>query len=297
MKDENGMVVVRTVRQLRDMLRSPRRAGKRIGLVPTMGAFHAGHIALMSAARAQCDVLIVSLFVNPTQFGDPSDLANYPRNDARDETVARNANVDFLFVPSVGEMYPTGFNTTIEVGDVTAPLEGAARGPAHFHGVATVVAKLFNIVQPQIAYFGQKDAQQTVVIRKMVRDLNLPAEITICPTVRESDGLAMSSRNARLSGAARARASALYQALQMVVELASETQTNAPPQELARVLNLARKFLAERGIAETDIEYLAAVDPETLHPVTSLDGRTLVAIAARVGGIRLIDNIIVTRIL
>ncbi|MGZ4174473.1 MAG: pantoate--beta-alanine ligase, partial [Solirubrobacteraceae bacterium] len=197
------MRTVRTVAELRAALAGPRRAGHSIGLVPTMGAFHEGHLSLMRRARRDCDEVVVSLFVNPTQFDDPGDLSAYPREETRDAALAEDAGVDYLFAPAALEVYPPGFATTVSVGDVTEVLEGAHRGRGHFDGVATVVTKLFNMVAPDIAYFGQKDAQQAVVIRRLVRDLDMPVRIEICPTVREPDGLAMSSRNEHLAGGER----------------------------------------------------------------------------------------------
>lgn len=287
------MIVVRTIAELRRELQQTRVAQKRIGFVPTMGAFHDGHLHLMRTADEECDLTVVSLFVNPTQFGDPSDLANYPRNDARDEALAESAGVDVLFVPSIPEMYPQGFDTSIDVAGVTEPLEGAARGVAHFRGVATVVTKLLNIVQPHVVYFGQKDAQQTVVVRQLIRDLNLPVDVAICPTVREHDGLAMSSRNVRLSAEARKVAVALSEALSLIEERCADGEMLT-----AALLYEARAHLAARGIANDDVEYFSAVDSLTLHDVSTVDltlkhAPTLFAVAARVGGVRLIDNVIV----
>ncbi len=282
------MRVVRSIPDLRAALDVERRAGRRIGLVPTMGAFHEGHLSLMRRARVECAVVVVSLFVNPAQFGDPADLAAYPRDDARDEELARATAVDLLFIPAVEEMYPAGFATTVEVRGVTEPLEGEARGLAHFRGVATVVAKLFQIVQPDVAYVGQKDAQQALVIRHLVRDLDIPVHIEVCPTVREADGLAMSSRNVRLSPPARARAAGLSEALRAV-----EAEVKAGKRSTAELVNGARAVLVARGIGAGDVEYLAVVDPETLAPLSVIETRALVAIAARVDNVRLIDNTIV----
>lgn len=282
------MHVVRTIHQLRVALDPERRAGRSVGLVATMGAFHEGHLSLMRRARVACDVVVVSLFVNPAQFTDPADLAAYPRDDARDEALARAEGADLLFVPSAEEMYPPGFATTVEVHGVTEPLEGEARGTAHFRGVATVVSKLFQIVDPDVAYFGQKDAQQAIVIRHLVCDLDMPVRIEVCPTVREADGLAMSSRNVRLSPAARARALGLHEALR-AVESAIEGGTNSAVELVA----CARAALAARDIADADIEYLAVVDPETLKPVNIVERNALVLVAARVENVRLIDNALV----
>jgi pantoate--beta-alanine ligase len=207
------MKTIRTVAELRAALAVPRRSGERIGLVPTMGAFHDGHLALMRQARRESDVVVVSLFVNPTQFNETKDLNAYPRDEARDAELALSAGVDYLFAPSAEEVYPPGFATKIHVSGVTELLEGASRGPAHFDGVTTVVTKLLNMVAPDTAYFGQKDAQQALVIRRLVTDLDIPVQIEIAPTVREADGLAMSSRNVRLSPEERDRATALHRAL------------------------------------------------------------------------------------
>ncbi len=207
------MRIVRTVAEVREALREPRERGERIGLVPTMGAFHAGHLALMRAARESCDVVVVSLFVNPAQFNASDDLARYPRDERRDADLAERAGVDVLFAPSAEELYPVGFDTWIEPGELATVLEGAAR-PGHFRGVATVCAKLFAIVEPDVAWFGRKDAQQVAVIRRMVTDLNLPLEIAVVPTVRDDDGLALSSRNVLLTAPQRAAALALPRALE-----------------------------------------------------------------------------------
>ena len=197
------MRTVRTVAELREALARHRRADRTIGLVPTMGAFHAGHLTLMRRARADTDVVVVSLFVNPTQFRPGEDLSAYPRDEAADAAEAAALGVDLLFAPAPEEVYPAGFATDVRVATVTEPLEGAARGPEHFHGVTTVVTKLFNMVSPDVAYFGQKDAQQVAVIRQLVRDLDIPVRVEVCPTVREDDGLALSSRNRYLEGPAR----------------------------------------------------------------------------------------------
>jgi pantoate--beta-alanine ligase len=276
---------VRTVAELRDAVREARRGGARIGLVPTMGAFHDGHLELMRRAREQSGFVIVSLFVNPTQFNDAADLARYPRDEARDAELARSVGVDVLFAPPVDEVYPGGFATSVQVAGLSEPLEGTMRGPGHFRGVATVVTKLLNMAQPDDAYFGQKDAQQALIIRRLVRDLDIPAHIEICPTVREPDGLAMSSRNVRLDETARRRAPALSRALRGVEAAVAEGEHDA-----GRALAAGEAILAEAGIAP---EYFAAVSADTLEPVARLAGETLVAIAATIGGVRLIDNVLV----
>src|SRR5215472_9379199 len=207
------MITFRTVADVRAAVSQARRAGASIGLVPTMGAFHEGHLSLMRRARERCDRVVVSLFVNPAQFNEQADLDRYPRDERRDAALAAQAGADFLFAPPVDQVYPPGFATTVSVAGLTETLEGAERGRGHFDGVATVVTKLFNMVSPDVAYFGQKDAQQVAVIRQLVRDLDMPVQIEVCPIVREPDGLAMSSRNVRLSGNERERATALHRAL------------------------------------------------------------------------------------
>ncbi|MEA2333009.1 MAG: pantoate--beta-alanine ligase [Thermoleophilaceae bacterium] len=280
------MKTVRSVSDLRAALAPERRAGRTIGLVPTMGFFHDGHLALIRRAREQCDVVVVSLFVNPAQFGAGEDLDAYPRAEARDEALADTAGVDVLFVPPVAEVYPPGFDTTVTVGGVTNVLDGAPeqRGPGHFAGVTTVVAKLFNMAGPDVAYFGQKDAQQALVIRTMVRDLDIPVRIEVCPTVRDADGLALSSRNAYLSGDERGRALGLSRALR-----AAEAEVAAGRLDAAAVLAAAREQLNAHGIEPEYLELRSAAD---LSPVERVNGSTLLAVAARIGRARLIDNTI-----
>ncbi|HEX2102107.1 MAG TPA: pantoate--beta-alanine ligase [Solirubrobacteraceae bacterium] len=279
------MRTVRTVAAVREALRAPRREARTIGLVPTMGALHEGHLSLIRAARAASDVVVVSLFVNPTQFNDPADLDSYPRDEARDAGLAQRAGADLLFAPPVAEVYPEGFATTVRVAGLTEHLEGAHRGTAHFDGVATVVAKLLNMVAPDAAYFGQKDAQQVAVIRRLVRDLDLPVRVETCPTVREPDGLALSSRNVHLRGADRERALALKRGLDAA---AAHAVGERDPQAIARA---GRAAMAELGV---EPEYFAVVRPDDLRPVQALDdqGEVLVAVAARIGPTRLIDNAI-----
>jgi pantoate--beta-alanine ligase len=280
--------LVRSVAELRSALLPHRREGRTIGLVPTMGFLHAGHVSLLEAARAETDVVVMSLFVNPTQFGPGEDLDRYPRDEERDLRLATEAGVDFVFAPAVAELYPDGAATAVEVaGGLTAVLDGdpERRGPGHFRGVTTIVAKLFNIVGPDVAYFGQKDAQQAAVIKRMVRDLDFPLRVEVTPTVREEDGLAMSSRNVYLEPADRARAVALSRAL-----AAAEQQALALD-SLEAGLSAARIELAAAAI---EPEYLEARDAETLEPVEGLTGRPiLIALAARVGGARLIDNVVI----
>jgi pantoate--beta-alanine ligase len=281
------MKVVRTVAALREELAPSRRGGLRIGLVPTMGALHEGHLSLVRRAREDCDIVVVSLFVNPAQFNERSDLDRYPRDEGRDAELAAGAGADVLFAPPAEEVYPAGFATTVEVLGVTERLEGRARGPEHFRGVSTVVAKLLCMTQPDVAYFGQKDAQQVVVIRRLVADLDLPVAIEALPTVREPDGLAMSSRNALLSPDERARALALSAGLREAERLAAAGETDG-----AALLGAVEAELERAGI---EPEYVALVDPDTLEPLTELrppTPRALLALAARVGGVRLIDNVV-----
>jgi pantoate--beta-alanine ligase len=275
------MRTIRTVAELRPALAPPRRDGRTIGLVPTMGAFHGGHLSLIRRAREDCDVVVVSLFVNPTQFNDPADLERYPRDEAADAAQAAENGVDVLFAPSPEEMYPPGFATTVRVAGLGDALEGAHR-PGHFDGVATVVAKLFNIVAPDVAYFGQKDAQQALLIRRLVRDLDLPVRIEICPTVREPDGLALSSRNVLLGPEDRRRALALSSALATMREAvaAGEHDTAA----------IRARALAAMEPFDVEPEYLELVSPDTLAPLARIDGDALALVAARVGRARLIDN-------
>jgi pantoate--beta-alanine ligase len=284
------MRTVRSKAELRDALGPPRREEKRIGLVPTLGYFHGGHLSLMRRARADCDVVVVSLFVNPTQFGPGEDLEAYPRDEARDADLAEREGVDLLWMPSAEEMYPEGFATAVEVDEsLTGILEGDPqnRGPSHFRGVTTVVAKLFNSVQPDVAYFGRKDAQQAVVIERMARDLDFPVEIEVLPTVREEDGLAMSSRNAYLEGDERERATALSRALR-----AGEQAVEKGERSAASLVETVREQLRNSGI---EPEYVEARDAEDLSPLAELNGRpVLVAVAARIGRARLIDNVLIT---
>ena len=279
------MNIVRTIGELRTSLFEPRRRGARVGLVPTMGFFHEGHLSLMRRARAECDVVVVSLFVNPTQFNDPADLDAYPRDETRDREMAATTGVDLLFAPAVEELYPRQFATTVAVSGVSEPLEGTSRGPAHFRGVATIVAKLFNIVQPDVAYFGQKDAQQALVIRRMARDLDFPVRVEVSPTIREPDGLAMSSRNVRLTAAARTQALALRRGLDVATRLIAAGERRVPP-----ILDAARATMVGLGV---DPEYFAVVSADTLAPAERAEGALLLAVAAQVGGVRLIDNEIV----
>lgn len=281
------MIVVRRVDELRAVIRAARVRGERIAFVPTMGALHDGHLALMRRARKDGECVVVSLFVNPAQFTEAADLDGYPRDETRDVRLLESVGVHVLFAPAVDEVYPDGFATTVEVAELSMPLEGVARGTQHFRGVATVVTKLLNMVQPDAAFFGQKDAQQALIIQRLVRDLDLPVRIEICPTVREADGLAMSSRNALLDSAARQKAVTLWKALSAVEHAVARGETHT-----AIALAAGSILLKAEGI---EPEYFAAVDAATLLPVTSFTGTTLIAIAARVGGVRLIDNVLIHR--
>jgi pantoate--beta-alanine ligase len=271
--------VVRTRAALREALASTPRP---IGLVPTMGWLHDGHASLVARARAESATVVVSIFVNPRQFGEAADYTRYPRNEARDLEICSAAGADLVFAPSVDEVYLPGFDTTVTVGGIAGPLEGAAR-PGHFDGVATVVAILFALVGAERAYFGLKDYQQVRVIRRMALDLALPTEVVPCPTVREPDGLALSSRNARLSPAGRAAAPILFRALSAAAErvAAGEHDAQALRGEMRRVL--ATEPLA-------DVDYVSVADPDTLEELARVGGRALLSLAVRIEGVRLIDN-------
>jgi pantoate--beta-alanine ligase len=278
-----GMTIVRTVADLRAAL-YPYRAAGSVGLVPTMGALHDGHLQLARRAKAENDVVVMSIFVNPTQFNDPADLNAYPRDEHADAELAASAGVDLLFVPSAAEVYPPGFSATVQLhGPIVETLEGARRGVGHFQGVTTVVSKLLGMAQPDLAYFGQKDAQQARVVRALVADLNIDTRIVTVPTVREPDGLAMSSRNRRLNPQDRERAVAVSAAL-----LAAQAAVAAGERDAAAILRAAADVLAGRGI---EPEYLALVDAESFAPVGTLGSApAILAVAADLGGTRLIDN-------
>jgi pantoate--beta-alanine ligase len=280
------MNTVRSVADLRAALRPERLAERRIGLVPTMGALHEGHLSLIRHAREACDVVVVSLFVNPTQFNDAADLDAYPRDESRDADLAAEAGADLLFAPPPAEVYPPGFATTVHVEGLTATLEGEQRGVGHFDGVATVVTKLLNMVAPDVAFFGQKDAQQALVISRFVRDLDMPVRIEVRPTVREPDGLALSSRNAHLEGEDRRRALALHDGLR-----AAEDALHAGERDAQALRAAALAAMHGRGV---EPEYLEVVSTDDLSPVDRVDGQALLAVAARVGPTRLIDNTILS---
>jgi pantoate--beta-alanine ligase len=277
------MRTIRTVAGIREHVAAAHAAGRSVALVPTMGAFHGGHHALMRAARERCDEVVVWLFVNPKQFEEASDLAAYPRDEARDAAEAEALGVDVLYAPPVEEVYPPGFATTVRVEGLSDVLEGSERGPGHFAGVCTVVTKMLNMVTPDVAFFGQKDAQQVAVLRRMVRDLDMPVELAVIPTVREIDGLAMSSRNARLDEGERRRAVALSRGLR-----AAEDAVAAGERDATAITAAARA-----AMDSVEPDYLALVDPDSFEPVQNVNGRVLVAVAARIGATRLIDNTII----
>jgi pantoate--beta-alanine ligase len=281
-----GIPCLDTIRDIRVALDEARALGASVGMVPTMGALHEGHLSLIRAARAENDVVLVSIFVNPTQFGPTEDLERYPRDLVGDRAVCGEAGADLIFSPAVREMYAEDFSTWVAVEGLTEGLCGRSR-PGHFRGVCTVVTKLLNICQPDRAYFGEKDAQQLAVITRMARDLDLRTQIVSCPTVREADGLAMSSRNTRLSAAQRAQAPALYKALRAARDLVSEGERDP-----ARLEAAVRAILAEAPLGKVD--YTEIVGADDLAPVATLAGRVLIALAVRFGDVRLIDNVRIT---
>lgn len=277
---------INTIKDLRGALKEERRRGKSIGFVPTMGYLHEGHLTLMREAKKRADIVVASIFINPTQFGPNEDLDKYPRNIERDRQMAGEAGVDHLFVPTVDEIYPEGYATYVNVG---GGLDGVLCGknrPGHFRGVATVVAKLLNIVQPDIAFFGEKDWQQLTIIKRMVCDLNIDVEIAQVPTVREKDGLAMSSRNSYLSPQERETALVISRALKQARDMARSGENDAQ-----KIMASLRQMIAEQELIELD--YLEICDPVSLNPVEDIKGDALVAIAARAGSTRLIDNTII----
>jgi pantoate--beta-alanine ligase len=273
-----------TIHEVRAASGAIRRAGKRLGFVPTMGALHEGHLSLVRIACASSDVVAASIFVNPTQFGPNEDLAKYPRSFDRDCELLGREGVELLFAPSVEEMYPAGAVTWVTVEGLSDKLDGRSR-PGHFRGVTTVVAKLFHAVEPDVAFFGQKDAAQVAIVRRMVRDLNLPVEIVSCPIVREPDGLAMSSRNAYLDPEQRKRALVLHRSLMRVQRLADAGERDA-----GKLVAAGREEFAGEGSVRLD--YFEIVDPDTLNPIHDISGGALAAVAAFVGSTRLIDNIL-----
>lgn len=278
------MKIYRSVGETRTACRVLRASGRRLGFVPTMGALHEGHLSLVRAARAQCDAVAVSLFVNPTQFGPTEDLAKYPRPFERDRALLEKEGVEILFSPSAHEMYPKGEGTWVVVDGLSEKLDGRSR-PGHFRGVATVVSKLFHILEPDAAFFGQKDAAQSAIIRRLVRDLNFPVEVVVCPIVREPDGLAMSSRNTYLSREERQRALVLRQSLILVEENFRVGERNA-----AKLIASALEVFAAQP--QVRLDYFEIVDPDTLDPIEQVSQPALAAVAAYVGNTRLIDNLV-----
>jgi pantoate--beta-alanine ligase len=277
------MLSISSAAEMTALSKEARRSGKRIGLVPTMGALHEGHLSLVRSARSQSDVVAVSIFVNPAQFGPKEDFSKYPRTLEKDSALLQAEKVDFAFCPSVEEMYPQGSSTWVTVEGLSEKLDGRSR-PGHFRGVTTVVAKLFNIVQPDLAFFGQKDAAQAAIIRKLVRDLDFDVRIVVCPIMREKDGLAMSSRNAYLNPEQRKWATVLYRSLTRVQTLADQGESNS-----ARLIVTGKQVMAEKPNVRLD--YFEIVNWETLDPVPDISKGALVAVAAYVGETRLIDNV------
>jgi pantoate--beta-alanine ligase len=274
---------MRVITTVADMRRARREMAGSVGLVPTMGALHEGHLSLVRHSRTHDDTVVASIFVNPTQFGPGEDFARYPRDPDRDLALLRDLGTDVVFMPPAEEVYPQGFDTHVQVEKLTQRLEGAAR-PGHFRGVATVVTKLFNIVQPHRAYFGQKDAQQLAVIRRLARDLDLPVEVVGLPTVREPDGLAMSSRNAYLSPEERKAAAVLYRSLEAAQEL-----WRSGVRDVAVIRGRMNEVLAAEPLAR--IDYVSVADAETLEELEAVDRPALVSLAVRIGGTHLIDNV------
>lgn len=282
MPDTSSTRLVTSAAETRVAVLDAKQAGDTVGFVPTMGALHAGHLSLVEASLAACDRTVVSIFVNPTQFGADEDLERYPRELDKDWQLLEELGCWLVFAPSTAEMYSAGNETSVDVGAVAKPLEGVAR-PEHFLGVATVVLKLFQIVPADTAFFGQKDYQQTLVVKQLVRDLRVPISIEVCPTIREPDGLAMSSRNAFLSAEQRTQALSLWQALQLAERLYA--RGNCDVAYLSH--HLRQHFATVSGV---EVEYIAFLEAGTVRPVSSIAGPTVVTIAARVGQTRLIDN-------
>jgi len=278
------MKIISSATEMTSLSKEARRDGKRVGFVPTMGALHPGHISLVRAAREQTDIVVTSIFVNPTQFGPTEDFSKYPRTFEKDSAMLAAEKTDYIFSPSVEEMYPKDATTWVDVEGPSEKLDGRSR-PGHFRGVTTVVSKLFNIVQPDLAFFGQKDAAQVAVIRKMARDLNFPVQIVVCPIVRESDGLAMSSRNAYLTPEQRKQALVLSRALQQVEKRVVQGDTAADI-----LIVTGKQTMAEEPSVRLD--YFEIVNPDTLDPVTDVSQGALLAVAAHVGTTRLIDNLL-----
>lgn len=277
------MKTISSAAEITALAKEAKRSGKSVGFVPTMGALHAGHLSLVSAGRARTDVLVTSIFVNPTQFGPKEDFSKYPRPLEKDSELLVDAGVDYLFCPTVEEMYPKGASTWVTVEGISERLDGKSR-PGHFRGVTTVVSKLFNIVLPDLAFFGQKDAAQVAIIRRMVRDLDLPVEIVVCPIMREADGLAMSSRNAYLDPEQRRQALVLHRSLMLVQQIGEAGERDA-----GKLISAGQEAFAQEPRVRLD--YFEVVNPDTLDAVGDISRGALVAVAAYVGTTRLIDNI------
>ena len=279
---------MREIKNLRDMYLYSLKAkshGKKVGFVPTMGALHEGHLSLVEEAKKRCDIVVVSIFVNPIQFAPSEDFAGYPRNLSRDKKLLKNFSIDILFLPEAAKMFPEGFKTFVEVDALSKKMCGRSR-PAHFRGVTTVVAKLFNIVNPDLAFFGEKDYQQQLIIKRMAADLNLPVEVVSLPTVRGFDGLAMSSRNAYLNPKEKKSAAILYKALSM-----AQREIQAGERDLNKILFRMRSLIGSEPTVRLD--YLVAADPETLQELKQIKGKVLFALAVYIGKTRLIDNLVV----
>jgi len=278
------MELISSAARMSALSKEAHRAGKRVGLVPTMGALHEGHLSLVRTARTQSDIVVVSIFVNPTQFGPKEDFSKYPRALDKDSELLQAEKIDYVFNPTVEEMYPPGSSTWVTVEGLSEKLDGRSR-PGHFRGVTTVVSKLFNIVQPDLAFFGQKDAAQSAIIRKMVRDQDSDVHIVVCPIVREKDGLAMSSRNVYLNPEQRKQATALYRSLTRVQTLADQGEANS-----SKLIAAGKQVIAEE--AKVRLDYFEVVNWETLDPVHDISKGALVAVAAYLGETRLIDNLV-----
>lgn len=279
------MKIIKIPKAMQNIADSFHRAGKTIGFVPTMGYLHQGHLNLVRIARKKSDIVVVSIFINPTQFGPKEDLAKYPRNFNRDKTLLAQENVDYIFSPAVKSMYPKSYATYINLPKLSNVLCGKSR-PGHFQGVATIVAKLFNIVKPDLAVFGQKDAQQAVIVKQMVQDLNFPIKIIIAPTTREKNGLAMSSRNTYLTIEQREQATVLYHALQHAKKMIKDGDKN-----IHKIIALTEELI--ESMPDAKIDYIEIVDADTLQPLKQISGKILIALAVKFGHCRLIDNTIV----
>jgi pantoate--beta-alanine ligase len=277
------MKIIKTIKEMKTVLASHREQAKIIGFVPTMGYLHQGHLSLIRRARQSSDIVVISIFVNPTQFGPQEDLARYPRDIKRDEELAEQGGVDYIFYPDVSEMYPEGYKTYVLVEELSKKMCGASR-PGHFRGVTTIVLKLFNIIQPHCAYFGQKDAQQAIIIRRMVEDLNLDVKIEVEPIVREADGLAMSSRNSYLNAKERKAALVLYHALNLAQKLIKQGERNS-----SVIISQMEKFIRQEPLAR--IDYISIVDNRNLQELALINKEALIALAVYIGKTRLIDNI------